>query len=447
MKMQQYLYNGHMEALQEPVSPPLLPLASALNPSDREFLESMAAKHRITHQQMRILIEQAIDLSIWNQGPIASLWDEDAGSGKQGKARLKAIIGDLMEKISVLRREPTEYRDFHAKPTLSTKITHVETLQDNKLLGRCPCPVSGEKTRCCNLLTLDAVQQCAFACSYCSIQSFYHKNEIVFTGNLASRLEHLELPEATWHIGTGQSSDSLMWGNEHGILDALAGFARSHPSIVVELKTKSGRTDWIHKVKFPRNMIATWSLNAPTIIAKEEHKSASLEARLAAARKAADAGILVGFHLHPMVHFSGWQHEYRKVVETITNMFGKEEVVMVSFGTLTFTKEVLRQLRQSGRPSRILQMELVESAGKYSYPEEVKRNLFSHAYNCFPVEWKTMGGPFFYLCMELPQLWEPVLGRSYSDNASFEADMKAHYLRKVGIDLIDVDIRYTNDDN
>ena len=142
-----------MEALQEPVSPPLLPLASALNPSDREFLESMAAKHRITHQQMRILIEQAIDLSIWNQGPIASLWDEDAGSGKQGKARLKAIIGDLMEKISVLRREPTEYRDFHAKPTLSTKITHVETLQDNKLLGRCPCPVSGEKTRCCNLLT------------------------------------------------------------------------------------------------------------------------------------------------------------------------------------------------------------------------------------------------------------------------------------------------------
>ena len=104
---------------------------------------------------------------------------------------------------------------------------------------------------------------------------------------------------------------------------------------------------------------------------------------------------------------------------------------MVSLGTLTFTKEVLKQLRGSGRPSRILQMELTETAGKYSYPVEIKQQMFSHAYNCFPESWKSGDGPFFYLCMELPQLWEPVFGYSYPDNASFEAAMKQHYRGKI----------------
>lgn len=425
MKWQEYRYTAHM--IDEH------PLASALTSQDRIFLEMVESRHHPTYQQMRMLIEYAVDLSLWRQPPLSEFWNEDAGGNIVGKPKLKAIIAELTEKIGVLRREPTDYTGFTDRPKLSSKIRHVETIEHGRILGRCPCPVSGEKTRCCNLLTLDVVQQCAFSCAYCSIQSFYHEHEIIFPANLAERLARLELPAGTWHIGTGQSSDSLMWGNEHGILDALADFSRAHPSVVVEMKTKSSRTDWIADVHMPPNMVATWSLNAPTIIEKEEHKSASLEKRLEAARRAADAGIMVGFHLHPMVHFSGWKDEYHRVVEAIVANFSPKEVVMVSFGTLTFTKEVLRQLRQSGQPSRILQMELTESAGKYSYPTATKQELFSHAYASFPPSWKTETGPFFYLCMELPELWYPVLGRSYPDNASFEIDMRRQYWKKLGI--------------
>ena len=407
------------------------PLSSALPEDDRQFLIGLAQLHRFSYQQMRMLIEQAIDLSIWGQSSLSMLWDEGIGSKMSGKPRTKAIIENVIEQIDRLRRTPTDYTDFDRKPKKSPKATHVEVFDDKRLLGRCPCPVSGEKTRCCNLLTLDAVQQCAFACSYCSIQSFYHKDEILFAANLAERLESLELPEGAWHIGTGQSSDSLMWGNQHGLFDALSGFADRHPEIILELKTKSGRTDWLENRRIPRNIVATWSVNASTIVQKEEHLTASLEKRLKAARKAADAGMLVGFHLHPMVYFSGWEEEYRMVVEKITAGFDPQEIVMISLGTLTFTKEVLRQLRESGRPSRILQMQLSESAGKYSYPASVKQRMFSHAFECFPASWKTETGPYFYLCMELPQLWEPVFGYSYPDNASFENDMKRRYVEKV----------------
>ena len=74
-------------------------------------------------------------------------------------------------------------------------------------------------------------------------------------------------------------------------------------------------------------------------------------------------------------------------------------------------------------------MELTPAAGKFSYPLETKRKMFSFVYSQFPKEWKD--NAFFYLCMEDPSLWMPCLGREYPSNAAFEADMKAHYLSKI----------------
>ena len=41
---------------------------------------------------------------------------------------------------------------------------------ENKVFGQ--CPVASEKTVCCNLMTIDAIQGCSLGCSYCSIQTF-----------------------------------------------------------------------------------------------------------------------------------------------------------------------------------------------------------------------------------------------------------------------------------
>lgn len=407
------------------------PLSSRLTQEDRAFLVACRDRHRLSFQQVRALVECAIDLSLWQEGPLSRYWHERDGEGREGKRETKEIVGGLFGRIDAMRRDPARYDDFQVNPPDRSRTIHIQSLGDERLLGRCPCPVSGEKTRCCNLMTLDAVRQCGFACSYCSIQSFYHGDGILFAPDLHERLQTMVLPEGTWHIGTGQSSDSLMWGNAHGVLDAIAAFARTHPEVVVELKTKSARTDWIGNPVFPGNVVATWSLNAPTIASKEEHGAASVEHRLEAALRASEAGVPIGFHLHPMVHFSGWEAEYAAVIERVTRLFDPARVVMISLGTLTFTKEVLRQLRMSGRQSRVLRMELTETAGKFSYPTDVKQRLFSHAYRCFPDSWKQDTGPFFYLCMEDPRLWEPVFDRSYPDNASFEQDMRRHYLRSL----------------
>ena len=384
----------------------------------------------LSFQQRRMLREQAQDLTLW-QIPgmdVFSMWP--SLNAMAGKNEVRRAFSDFMERMDALRHTPVDYCGFNPDYDFRGKGAHINTdfLSPDRIMGKCPCPRGGELTRCCNLRTLDAVQQCAFACAYCSIQSFYSSNEIRVLKDLKQHLDVMVLEKGTWHIGTGQSSDSLLLGDDYGTLTALCHFAQKHPDVVVELKTKSARTDWIG-MDIPRNIVSTWSLNAETPASKEEHLAASPKARIEAAAKCAKAGHLVGFHIHPMVFFNGWENEYKDLVMALCDNIDPKNTVMIGIGTLTFTKENLKTLRSSGRPTRVTQMPLAPIAGKYSYDLDTKRKMFSHLYSCFPQDWKDK--VFFYLCMEDPSLWEPCLGRSYQCNADFEADMKHHYLDKV----------------
>jgi spore photoproduct lyase len=280
-------------------------------------------------------------------------------------------------------------------------------------------------------MTLDAVENCGFDCSYCSIQSFYHGDEVRFDSRFAEKLAQLEIdPERIYHIGTGQSSDSLMWGNQGGVLDALLDFAHRHPNVILELKSKSKHVSHLLKVDLPPNLLCTWSLNTPTLIAHEERLTATLEDRLKAARHVADRGVLVGFHFHPMIHYADWREDYAAVFRQLTKQFSAEEVVMVSLGTLTYIKPVIKQLRsRSGFRSKILQMPMVESDGKLSYPQSIKEEMFRFAYQSLAAWHEDV---FFYLCMENQHLWQPVFGYDYASNQAFEEAMKLAYLKKIG---------------
>jgi spore photoproduct lyase len=220
-----------------------------------------------------------------------------------------------------------------------------------------------------------------------------------------------------------------MWGNSHGVLDALVDFAWANPNVILELKTKSANVSHLLRVDAPKNIICTWSLNTPTLIRHEEHGTAALEKRLKAARKVADAGYLVGFHFHPIVHYDQWRQDYALVVEQLDSLFKPDEVTLVSLGTLTYIKSVMREIRKRAIPTQILKMPMVDANGKQSYPNEIKHALFSHVYNCFPESWKSE--VFFYLCMEERGLWKPVFGYEYASNTEFEIAMKEAYLDKI----------------
>lgn len=393
-----------------------------LDLSEQLFIKKIYKKHNFTHSQIRQLIDMACDLKMWDEGSIEALYTPYQHN--------KTTFNKIKEGYEELRSKPNSYINFNPSINPNEQKYKFKT-QEKENLGLGLCPVASEKTRCCNLLTLDAVESCGFDCSYCSIQSFYNQNTITFDTSFAKKLKNLSLQkDKTYHIGTGQSSDSLMWGNKEGVLEALFEFAREYPNVILEFKTKSNNVEYLLENDVPPNILCTWSLNTPTIINNEEHLSASLDKRLEAAKKVAAKGIKIGFHFHPIVAYENYLQEYKQLYDRVLNEFDKKSVVLVSFGTLTFIKPVIKQLRNRDFKSKITKMSFANASGKSSYPLDTKIEMFSHAYESFKPWHRDI---FFYLCMEEHHMWKKCFGFEYATNNDFERAMLYAYTQKMNM--------------
>lgn len=392
-------------------------LFTALDAADRTFIEALALQSRFTHQELRILTVAARDLRMWEASPLSTWWP--AGVERLDITRpdgRKQMMRRLHDHIVGLQKEPNTYPQSGLEPRTPPKLSFDVKDSERTVAGR--CPVASEDTVCCNLRTIDAVENCGFGCSYCTIQTFYGE-KVTFDSKLGEKLAAIELePDRRYHYCTGQSSDSLMWGNRNGVLDDLCGFARDNPNVLLEFKTKSRKVEYFLEHDVPPNIVCSWSLNTPAIIANEEHFTADLDERIAAARRVADRGVRVSFHFHPMVWHEDWDAGYPELARRVQDCFEPEEVLFVSLGSVTFIKPVMQEIRKRGGSSKMLQMELArDPKGKFTYPAEVKEQMFSTMYDAFK-PWHD--SVFFYLCMEAARYWHSTFDFCYPDNAAFE---------------------------
>jgi len=384
-------------------------------------------QYNFTFSQLNILKNIKKDFLMWNENTFDEIFPKEYLEKYTEKQLSKKIFEHYVSVHKSLQEKPNDYKSFDEVKYDVRKYSFQEI--EKKGIGLGACPVASEGTRCCNLLTLDAVESCGFDCSYCSIQSFYNQNKIGIDKDFKKKLENLELDSnEIYHIGTGQSSDSLMWGNREGILDTLFQFARDNQNVMLEFKTKSDNIKYFEENEVPKNIIVTWSLNTQTIITNEEHLTASLKQRISSARILANKGVLVGFHFHPIVVYKDYLSEYQEVYETLIEKFTPEEVVLISMGTLTFIKPVIKQLREREMKTKILQMPFETINGKQSYSIETKKEMFKHLYDSFK-PWH--GKVYFYMCMEAHSLWKDVFGYEYSSNNQMEDMMKMSYMDKI----------------
>ena len=388
---------------------------------------SIIEKYNFTFSQKNILTNIKKDFIMWNEKSFEEIFPDFYLENYKDKQLTKKIFDYYVSIHTTLKNKLNDYDDFKEVKYDVRKYSFSKI--EKKGIGLGACPVASEGTRCCNLLTLDAVESCGFDCSYCSIQSFYNQNKVGIDKDFKRKLENLQLdPNQTYHIGTGQSSDSLMWGNRDGILDSLFEFARKNPNVILEFKTKSHNIEYFLENDVPSNIICSWSLNTQTIIDNEEHLTASLDKRINAARTLSNKGVLVGFHFHPIVQYKNYLDEYGEVYRRLQNEFTSDEVVFISMGTLTFIKPVIKQLRQREMKTKILQMPFETINGKQSYSIETKKEMFKHCYNSFNLWHEKV---YFYMCMEAHSLWKDVFGYEYKNNDEMESYMKSSYLGKI----------------
>jgi spore photoproduct lyase len=129
-----------------------------------------------------------------------------------------------------------------------------------------------------------------------------------------------------------------------------------------------------------------------------------------------------------MIWHGGWRNGYEEIARRLIEIFDPDEVLFVSFGSITLIKPVIQKIRVLGNPTKILQMELVpDPHGKLTYPDSIKIAMYRHIYKAFRPWHERV---FFYLCMEKLSIWEETFGYVYTNNEEFEREFGLHTMTK-----------------
>jgi len=275
------------------------------------------------------------------------------------------------------------------------------------------CPGS-EGRVCCNYFVINFASNCPMDCAYCYLQEYLAENAALKVFSNVSDLIAEADRTITKHrglffrIGTGEITDSLALEPYTGMAGELIPYFAEQPNVLLELKTKSDCVESLLGLDPKERVVVAWSMNPQRVIDWDEHGTASLAERLAAARRCQQAGYRLGFHFDPVIEYDGWDSDYEDMIEETFATIDWRRLAWVSLGVLRTTPGLKRTMRERFPQSRLLAAEQVLGAdGKLRYFHPMRVYMYREM-----VRWIRRHAPAvkIYLCMESRAVWEQVFG-------------------------------------
>ena len=285
-----------------------------------------------------------------------------------------------------------------------------------------------EGTLPCNFYSLHLVEGCDLECSYCILQTYLTFPMTTIYVNVEEILDQLgsflkSRPEDFFRIGTGQLADSLSLDPITAHTEILVPFFARQKNAALELKTKSVNIDRLKNLDHQNRTIVSWSINTQRIQREEEHKCASIEERIAAAKQCIEWGYRVGFHFDPLIDYEGCLEEYEDLIEMIFSNISTKKMAWVSLGSLRFMPELKRVMEKRFPKSPLPYAEWVRGTdGKMRYFKKRRVEMYRHLTE------KIRGiAPELriYLCMETEEVWNQVFDESSSQSIQENLDQVA----------------------
>lgn len=299
-------------------------------------------------------------------------------------------------------------------------ITYTE--QKGKFVKHCPCTPGVVP---CGYYNINLHTGCPFHCSYCILQTYLENPEPVYFTNLHDlerELNELVQTQSDIRIGTGELSDSLALDHTSGYSHKLLQLVEKFPGLIFEFKTKSTCINNILNYgKKLSNVVLGWSLNPAEVILREEVGTPALPERLAAIKKAQQAGYKIAIHFDPLLIFKNWQRAYRELVLEIAQVLNQKDIAWWSLGALRFPYSLREHIFKHVN-SHLFEGELIKGFdGKYRYFKPLRLELLAYVK-------KEIVSAFsdevpLYLCMEDEEVWREILPHMRAEETAVN-----HYL-------------------
>ena len=269
-------------------------------------------------------------------------------------------------------------------------------------------PAMGEQTVCYPYHHFSAVGNCPYDCSFCylagnrgnlrcpAIKLYTNVNEVI----AAIRRVADRATDPVLFYGS-KLQDFVALDPITRFSETLVPFAAEHPNVRLLFLTKSAVIDGFLPRHHAGHTVLSWTLNAALVSEAWETGAPSLDERLLAARRAADAGYEVRFIFMPMLPVPGWQAAYAEAVDRALRAVRPSRITL---GGICMYRSALNAMNRRVGPAFTL-LPPRFPRDRYRFQPEVRTALYAHMLECIgeadasiPVS----------LCLETPDVWESV---------------------------------------
>jgi len=242
-----------------------------------------------------------------------------------------------------------------------------------------------EGNACPNYWHISPYGFCPFDCSYCylagtpgvrfspTVKIFLNLHDILDTvDNAATRTGR---PTAFY---LGKLQDALALDPLTGYSRQLVPFFAKHPYARMTLLTKSTHVENLLPLVHGNNTILSWSLNPQEVVARFEHRTPSVDARIQAMKLCANAGYPIRAVVMPVIPIDNWQRYYQRFLAQLLQAVPLQRITFGGICSYTSAKTPMED--KVGKFNAIsLALAMGESKspdGRARYPISVRVEMY-----------------------------------------------------------------------
>lgn len=212
------------------------------------------------------------------------------------------------------------------------------------------------------------ILNCLYGCEYCYLQGLLPSaNMVVFVNAddfIAAAAHTLHEPS---YLCISYDTDLLAIEDLFGYCARWIEYAREHPHVTVEIRTKSANFKALREISPTPNVILAWTLSPQEIITRFEHKTPSLDARLQSIALAQELGWNVRLCFDPILRVSEWQNHYRQLIQHTFTTIEPTKLADISLGVFRINSGYLRAMQEQTPQSKLVTYPYTVERGAASY--------------------------------------------------------------------------------
>ena len=264
--------------------------------------------------------------------------------------------------------------------------------------------------RCARFYKLTVYNNCNFWCEYCYLYLTF-RNMPVSTHFVnydkmfreITKFDRANIPDALRVLNLGELCDPLAVEYITGFAEELIKFVATETKKTKLLfLTKSDCIDTLLNLEHGGKAIMSFSVNTDIVYSQLEHRTASPEARLIAARKLQEAGYEVRLRIDPVILYSTWKKDYVELVEKI---FTYVRPSRITIGEYRPSKGLATHISSRFPDSPLLKINsgLINEGTKLRYPDKYRLAMFRTIIKAIKQHDKKVK---IALCKENSKIWK-----------------------------------------